>query len=320
MSGSKAGLAAMTIGLLVAATAPAARAEYVSKPVPASTALGTGPFKAIAEVDPGLRTHTVYRPANLAALGARKMPIVVWGNGACANVGNRFRWFLSEISSHGYLIVAVGPMGPPSSEIWRADAPQPKPGAATPPTLAPPATHSAQLVQAIDWAIAENSRKGGRYFGKLDPTKIAVMGMSCGGAQAMEVSADPRIVTTVMWNSGLFPDPTTMGGGKPMSKDDLKRVHAPIAYIGGDESDVSFPNANDDYDRLNHVPVFRAYQKGIGHGGTYGEPNGGSFGKVGVAWLDWRLKGDAAAGRMFVGPQCGLCKDPAWVVKQKGIR
>src|SRR5690349_15092472 len=59
--------------------------------VPANTPLGSGPDPAIMQVDPGLPTHTLYRPEDLAAAG--KMPVVVWGNGACWNAGNSFRWF-----------------------------------------------------------------------------------------------------------------------------------------------------------------------------------------------------------------------------------
>jgi dienelactone hydrolase len=266
---------------------------------------------------PGLPTHTLYRPADMAAVKG-PLPIVAWGEGACANEGNRFRWFLSEIASHGYFILAVGPIGPQDKEIWLQNAPQPKAGA-VPQKLPPPPTHSSQLVDAINWATAENERAGSPFFHRLDPSKVAVMGMSCGGAQAIEASADPRVTTSVMWNSGLFPGETTMGGGKALTKDDLKLIHAPVAYISGDQSDVAFVNANDDFDRLSQPPAFRAYRKMTGHGGTYGEVNGGDFGKVGVAWLDWRLKGDAEAGRMFLGPSCGLCTDPKWVVRKKNI-
>jgi hypothetical protein len=142
------------------------------------------------------------------------------------------------------------------------------------------------------------------------------MGTSCGGAQALEVSGDPRIGTTILWNSGLFPEPIAMGGTM-LAREDLKRFHAPVAYISGDELDIAFENSNDDFERLDHVPAFRAYRKETGHEGTFGEPNGGDFGRVGVAWLEWRLKGDAEAGRMFLGPDCGPCTDPQWVVMQK---
>jgi dienelactone hydrolase len=295
----------------------AASAQSVTQPVPEAAALGSGPYKAVMTPAPGLATHTLYRPADLAAVTG-KLPIVAWAEGACANEGNRFRWFLSEIASHGYLILAVGPIGSPDKEIWRSDAPQPTVGAPLG-ALPPPATHSAQLIQAIDWAVAENDRAGGPYFHRLDTGKIAVMGMSCGGAQAIEASADPRVSTSVMWNSGLFPGETTMGGGKALTKENLKLFHAPVAYISGDESDVAFVNANDDFQRLDRVPAFRAYRKMTGHGGTYGEVNGGDFGKVAVAWLNWRLKDDVVAGRMFLGPTCGLCTDTRWVVKRKGF-
>ena len=36
--------------------------------------------------------------------------MVLWGNGACANGGDRFRWFLSDIASYGYLVIAIGPI------------------------------------------------------------------------------------------------------------------------------------------------------------------------------------------------------------------
>ena len=311
--------ALVAVGVLAAAASPLlARAEYISKPVPQTQALGTGPYKAVMEADPGLATHTLYRPQNLAAVKG-KLPIIVWGNGACANEGNRFRWFLSEVASYGYLAIAIGPITTPEMEIWKESAPQSQSGA-PPVQLPPPRTHSSQLIDAMNWAIAENKRSGGRFFGRLDPGKIAVMGMSCGGAQTIEASADPRVTTSVMWNSGLFPEPTTMGGGKALTKEDLKHLHAPIAYISGDASDVAFANANDDFARISHIPAFRAYRHKTGHGGTYGEPDGGAFGKVAVAWLNWRLKGDAEAGKMFVGPQCGLCTNPDWVVEQKNIR
>jgi len=303
---------------LMAASSPlSALAQYLTEPAPKSAALGSGPYKAVMEPAPGLATHTLYRPADLGAVSS-KLPIIAWGEGACANDGNRFRWFLSEIASHGYLVLAVGPIGSPDKEIWRETAPQPPVGG-PPLKLPPPATHSSQLVDAIDWAVAENDRAGSPYFHRLDTRKVAVMGMSCGGAQAIEASADPRVSTSVIWNSGLFPGETTMAGGKTLTKKDLQLIHAPVAYVSGDESDVAFVNANDDFQRLDRVPAFRAYRKLTGHGGTYGEVDGGDFGKVGVAWLDWRLKGDAGAGRMFLGSACGLCTNPRWVVKQKNL-
>ncbi|HTY94517.1 MAG TPA: hypothetical protein VMC02_11550 [Steroidobacteraceae bacterium] len=304
--------------LILAATSATAGAADPK----AGTPLGSGPWRAVMEVDPGLTTHTLYHPADLAAAGT--LPIVVWGNGACWNAGNAFRWFLSDIASYGYLIVAIGPIAttglphfPPPEMAPVAPSSATAAGAAK---LPPPATHSAQLIDAINWASAENEKAGGRFYHRLNPGAIAVMGQSCGGAQAIEASADPRVTTTVIWNSGLFPQPTTMGGGKALTRADLKRLHAPTAYISGDEEDIAYANANGDFEAIDHIPVFRAYGRGVLHGGTYNDRNGGEFAGIAVAWLNWRLKGDARAGKMFLGPDCGLCVNPHWVVRSKNLR
>ncbi len=288
--------------------------------VPASTPIGSGPYPAIMEVDPGLPTHTLYHPADLA--GSGRLPIVVWGNGACWNAGNSFRWFLSDIASYGYLVIAVGPIVDPP--IARPPVPMtPMPAGSPPPAavlakLPPPATHSSQLIDAINWAVAENARAQSRFHQRLEVTEIAAMGQSCGGAQAIEASADPRVHTTVLWNSGLFAGVTTMSGGKPLTKSDLDKLHGPTAYISGDAEDIAFVNANDDFDRLK-VPAFRAYARGVLHSGTYNERNGGEFAGVAVGWLNWQLKRDPRARHLFVGTDCGLCVNPHWVVTSKNL-
>src|SRR5689334_23818007 len=106
------------------------------KYVTPETPQGTGSYKAIMATDPGAPEFVLYYPANLNALGATKLPIVLWGNGSCTYQGNKFRNFLTEISSHGYLSIAGGPMGPPSAETitmasnnWTPSAIGPKPPA-----------------------------------------------------------------------------------------------------------------------------------------------------------------------------------------------
>ena len=148
------------------------------------------------------------------------------------------------------------------------------------------------------------------------------MGMSCGGVQAVAASADPRVVTTVVWNSGLFDDPrmNATAGGEALTRADLGRLHGTVAYISGDASDVAFANANADFAQLADVPALRAYRHGTAHEGTYGEVNGGAFGEVAVGWLNWQLKGDREAASLFAGADCGLCRDPDWTVVQKNLR
>jgi dienelactone hydrolase len=291
------------------------------------------------EMDPGLPGHTIYHPVDLADA---RLPIIAFANGGCNNVGSRFRWFLSEIASHGYLAVATGPIGAPGSDSWSAPVGsegaairlgQPAPGspATLNPALAnstslkegetrPSFTYAAQLTHAIDWAVAENRRVGSQYFGKLDTDNIAVMGQSCGGLQAIDAAHDPRVRTLVVWNSGLFP---LVGRSWEMAaahadKASLGTLHGTVLYVTGDPNDVAFPQADDDFSHINHLPVWRAWREKTPHSGTYGEPNGGAFGTVAVAWLNWRLKGDKVGAQMFESQQCGLCKQPEWHVMRKG--
>ncbi len=297
--------------ILIAAQTPSSSIPYVTPDTP----FGTGAYQAIMEVDPSLPTHTVYRPAKLAALGSKNLPIIAWGNGACVNVGNHFRQFLTEIASHGYLVIAIGPIGPKEMEA----APQPPvPGAPpAPPPSGPPATEASQLIDAINWALKENGRKGSPYFGKLDIKNLGAMGQSCGGVQAIKASADPRITMTISWNSGLLPTPNP--GMENVSKEALAKLHAPIAYFNGDPSDIAHKNGKDDFERVNNLPVLFAWRQGVGHSGTYRKANGGEFGKVAVAYLNWRMKGDKNAAKMFVGKDCGLCSDKNWHVFKKKI-
>jgi hypothetical protein len=61
------------------------------------------------------------------------------------------------------------------------------------------------------------------------------------------------------------------------------------------------------------------YGRGIVQEGTYSERNGGEFAGIAVARLNWQLKSDNRAARLFVGADCGLCLNPKWVVRSKNL-
>jgi len=264
---------------------------------------GTGPHKAIMISVESLPTHTIFRPKDLGGFGEKsRLPIVAWGNGACANSPWEHVNFLSEIASHGYLVVAIGPMPAEGQK-----------GGAVGPTKSP------LLTDAINWAIAQNADKSSPLYLKVDTNKIAIAGMSCGGLQALEVAPDPRVSTVMICNSGLFTNPATARGGMPnLSKDHLAKLHTPTIYILGGEKDIAYKNGMDDVQRINHVPIFAANLE-VGHGGTYGQPHGGEFAKVATAWLQWQLRGDKEAAPLFMGEPCGLAKAEGWKVEKKNI-
>ena len=286
---------------------------------------GAGPYPAVMEVDPGLPTHTVYRPKDLGAMEGQKLPIIAWGNGACVNNGASYRNFLTEIASYGFLAIAIGPPQAAPAGGRQGGAPGAgrqgaAPGAGRQGAPAGPATKSTQLIDAINWAISENGRKDSQYYNRVDTSKVAVMGHSCGGIQTIAVAEDPRIKLIGNWSGGLFTTPNGAGGlTENVPKEQLDKLHSPIFYISGDSTDIAYENVNDDFRRITKVPAFRAYKDGVGHGGTYNQPNGGEFAKVAVALLQWQLKGDQEAGKMFSGANCGLCQDAKWHVQKKGM-
>jgi len=99
----------------------------------------------------------------------------------------------------------------------------------------------------------------------------------------------------------------------------LETLHTPTLYILGGETDIAYANGTDDFKRIDKQPAFLGNVLNVGHGGTYWEPNGGKAAAAVVAWLDWQLRADRKAARMFVGKDCGLCIDPAWSVEKKRI-
>ena len=103
--------------------------------------------------------------------------------------------------------------------------------------------------------IKSNADSASKLKGRLDTEKIAVMGQSCGGLQALEVSGDPRIKTTVLLNSGVFKGDQKLPG-LTVTKETLKSLHAPIAYFIGGPSDISYPNAIDNFALIQGVPAF----------------------------------------------------------------
>ena len=86
-------------------TSPAALAERVSR-WRAELPQGTGKYRVVRLIEPDLAEYTIYRPADMRRAG--KLPIISFANGACRNTSTEYAAFLSELASHGYLVIAVG--------------------------------------------------------------------------------------------------------------------------------------------------------------------------------------------------------------------
>jgi len=295
----------------------------------------TGPSPIVVEHDQRLATHTIYRPATL---GPSKHSVLVWGEGGCAKNGLTFPEFLSEIASYGFVVVADGPpvqpaargqaggaapAGPPGQgrgPAPEANAPRGGQGRGAAPAggargPAPGGINAdgTPLTAAIDWLAREAADPSSRFYQKVDTTRVAAMGMSCGGLMSYNVSADPRVATVGIWNSGLIqPDEKIFAG-----------LHSSVIIVTGGESDIAYANGKRDFETLPaRVPVFYGVHPSVGHGGTYNEDNGGAFGVAAVAWLKWQLMNDTSAkGKgYFVGAPCGMCSDAKWKTDSRSLQ
>jgi len=290
-------------------------AEAVPLPGQIGAPAGSGPYPAIAQARVDAPGYTIYRPQ---VLPEQRLPVVLWGNGGCRDNGLSASHALREFASHGFLVIANGAPREerPVLAALPAEPSVPQGGPPPPPRAAPDETSVAQLLAAIDWAERVATDPADELFARIDTSRVAATGHSCGGLQALAAGADPRIDTVLVFGSGVYNRPGSGLSGVGIAKDDLAKLHTPVGYILGGPTDIAYPNGTDDFARISHVPVLLANLP-VGHGGTLDLANGGDWARAGAAWLRWQLKGDAQAAKVFVGEDCGLCTTYGWTVQRK---
>jgi RNA polymerase sigma factor (TIGR02999 family) len=130
---------------------------------------------------------------------------------------------------------------------------------------------------------------------RVDPRKVQVVEMRFFGGLTVEESAEVLKIS-----------PVTVR-------------HAPIAFINGGPKDLAYNGAVSGFEAAQKVAALHAWQD-VGHyPATFRQPNGGAFAVAVNAWLDWHLKSDRVASKMFVGPDCGLCSGTKWNVQMKNV-
>ena len=140
---------------------------------------GSGMFKAIAVQERAMPDFVVYRPKDLLHAQARcgSLPLLLFGNGGCADTSVGYEKMLTEVASHGYVVVAIG-------EIQ--DFLNQRPTGHT---------ESSELMRGLELMLQQNRTKGSEYYNLIDTTRIAAAGHSCGGAQVLSNCGDRRLST-----------------------------------------------------------------------------------------------------------------------------
>jgi hypothetical protein len=222
---------------------------------------------------------------------------MIWAEGGCLENSTIQGPALLELASWGFVVVADGK---PQDTSTGAD---PASGGIRSGPMAEPMT------MAMDWITAENERPCSMFYHKLDVTKIATGGQSCGGMMTLLSAGDKRVITAVVSNSGVSGDNSAL----------FATYHAPMLFMAGGSSDFLSSSATANVMAINNVPIWYGNMD-VGHGATWESTNGGEFGRVMLGWLKWKLLGDTMTEKMFVGADCELCKSPStWTIQKKMI-
>jgi dienelactone hydrolase len=180
---------------------------------------GSGLYPAKATSDPSLPDHTIFAP--ITPPTGVKLPIVVWGNGGCLGVGTVHGNVLTEFASHGYYVIANGKINGSLMSVTFSK--------------------NTDLFDSINW-VTEQSKSGKLSY--VDSTKIASMGQSCGGMQAYTAGQDKRVTQTVIVNSGLMGNASTL-------RDKLSVINHPIGYFLGGKMDMAYPPVSTRKEKIN---------------------------------------------------------------------
>lgn len=222
---------------------------------------------------------TLYFPDG-AQSGAR-FPLLTFGNGTFCSP-TFYDELIGFIVSYGYVVIATNTSNTGSG---------------------------AEMLKAVEWALAQNDKADSPIHGMVDGDHIGAFGHSQGGAGTVAAGADPRIDAIAPLSGGSMGDAGAL-------------VQCPTFYTLTENDVVTPANFRRSYDSTPTPSVF-----GVTAGGDHDDytdkaddpgiagltSNDGLRTRAAiVAWFEWQLKGKTALQPLFVGPNCGFCGDPNW--------
>ncbi|HKP61737.1 MAG TPA: hypothetical protein VJV78_33635 [Polyangiales bacterium] len=227
---------------------------------------------------------TLYFPANPQA--GDRFPILTFGNGTFCSP-TFYDELIGHVASFGYVVIAPNTSSTGSGE---------------------------EMLKGVEWVLAQDMQTGSPLFQKVNREQIGAFGHSQGGAGTCRAGADARVKTVVPL-SGTTAPANIKGpaffvttGGEAMSSSGIENAFnsakGPAAY------GVTMSGNHDEYTDAEDDPMVS---------GLTSEDAKQSRAAV-AAWFDWQLKNRSANKDLFVGDNCGFCKNSTWkTIKTKGF-
>lgn len=291
--------AALSAVLMLATLTGAARQPAVSYPVqaaftpPGPYATATGTVTGAS----GTAVYDLFYPADYAALGFQS-PIVTWGNGT-GGTPAQYSVFLLHLASYGFTVIA---------------------------STLPNTGSGNEIDAAAHYLVAQASVPGSIFYGHLDVSEVAAVGMSQGATGAVRATTnDPALIKTVMTFSEPNPIWSAPNPDCPTAADCTAHPAAltrPVFFIstyGFWDSIIASPATEKAFFFSTSVHaalgiILNSDGKPADHTSIENPPTGNPGGLLGyaTAWLEYQLLGNATAAGAFTGPHPELVSNPNW--------
>jgi hypothetical protein len=292
-------MATLTTALTGAARQPA----FPAQPTPAlpvqAAFSAPGPYATTTgTATDGTASYDLYYPSDYAALGFQS-PIVTWGNGTGGSPA-QVSVLLSHLASYGFTVIA---------------------------STLPNTGSGREIDAAAHYLAAQNGVAASVFHGHLNTGKVAAAGTSQGATGAVRAAtSDPALIKTVMTFSLPSPVWAAPNPDCPTAADctaDPAALTRPVFFVsthGFWDSIIASPATERGFFLSTTVHaalgiILSSDGKAADHA-SIGDPaaggNPGGFLGYATAWLEYQLRGNAAAAGAFTGAHPELTANPNW--------
>ncbi len=222
-----------------------------------------------------------------------RFPLLTFGNGTSASP-TFYEELIGFVVTYGFVVVAAN-----SGKVGSG----------------------AEMLQALDWALAQDQQSGSPIQGRVERMQLGAFGHSQGGSGTVHVGADPRIRAIAPLSFAALLNDTGAATAD---------VQCPAFYTLAQHGDFPVDDIRAAADATPAPTVW-----GVTNGGDHGEyaDKADDPGVSGLttndalrtraaiaAWFDWQLHGKEELRGLFVGPNCGFCRDSNWsLFESKGF-